>query len=133
MTADWSGLAFDADGRLVDLSAAAEVVTYGPPPPVRWRPASDLAEVFGRRACHMKPSGPVFDLRCASEVYESNGGLYVNVTLEAQWYAWLDLDEDRRPELVPRATAMSARHVWIEVVDDGPAAAGSSERPSSSR
>lgn len=120
MTADWSGLVFDGDGRLVDLNAAAEVVTYGPPPPVRWLPASDLPAVFGRRACHMKASGPVYDLRCASEVYESNGGLYVNVTLEAQWYAWLDLDQGSRPELIPRATAMSARHVWIEVVETAP-------------
>ena len=114
---DWSGLAFDAEGRLVDLNGAAEVITYGPPPPTRWILAVDLPGVYGRRACHVKPTTTVYDLRCASDVFESSGGLYVNVVLEAQWYAWLDLDDDSRPEQIPRATCMSARHIWIEVVD----------------
>jgi len=114
---DWSGLAFDADGRLVDLKGATEVITYGPPPPMGWVAAADLPRVFGRRACHMPPSGPVFDLRCASDVYESNGGHYVNVVSEAQWYRWLELDESDRPEQIPRAVSIGARHIWVEVVN----------------
>ena len=113
---DWSGIAFDAEGRLVDLAAPTEVVTYGPPPPMRWVPAGEVPHVLGRRACHVRPDGPVYDLRCSSEVFESNGGLYLDVVSEAQWYRWLDLDEDHRPEHIPRAVCIAARHIWIEVV-----------------
>ena len=114
---DWSGLAFDSDGRLMDLNGTAEVMTFGPPPPTRWVVAGDLASVFGRRACLVRRSGPVYDVRCASEVFGDSGGLYVNLVHEDQWYRWLELAEAARPERVPHATCVGARHVWIELND----------------
>ena len=118
--ADWGGVAFDADGRLVDLHGAAEVVTYGPPPPLRWVPVADLPHVTGRRACLMTASGPVFDVRCASEVFSSGGGRYLHLVYEDQWYRWLDADPAIRPAGVPRATCVGARHVWVAAVDYPP-------------
>ncbi|GAA3689436.1 hypothetical protein GCM10022204_00150 [Microlunatus aurantiacus] len=114
---DW---VFDGHGNLFDLSQAQEVETYGPPPILRWLSSSDLPQVLGLRCAFAGRNRIVYDLRCASEVFEDSGGLYVNVVDEAQWYRWLDVDDSRRPERIPRATCVGARHVWIEVSEEPP-------------
>lgn len=108
---------FDGEGRLYDLGEAPEVATHGPPPTLRWVAPIDLPSVFGRRCALVNRAGTVHDLRCASEVFESIGGLYVNVVDEAQWYRWLEVAEALRPQHIPRATCIGARHLWIEVSD----------------
>jgi len=114
---DW---VFDGHGNLYDVSQPQDVETYGPPPVLRWLSPVDLPQIFGLRCARAGRQRVVYDLRCASEVFEDSGGLYVNVVDEAQWYRWLEVDEDRRPERIPRATCVGARHLWIEVPDDPP-------------
>jgi hypothetical protein len=113
----WSGWAFDADGRLVDTHQPMEVITYGPPPPVRWVSPEDLGSVFGRRCALVGRDRTTYGLRCVSEVFESNGGHYLNVVFESQWYRWRELAEEHRPARIPRATCVATRHVWIELLD----------------
>jgi hypothetical protein len=115
---DASGWAFDGEGRLVDTSQPVEVITYGPPPAVHWVQPIDIGAVFGLRCALVGRDRTTYDLRCASEVYESNGGAYLNLVTEAQWYRWRDLDEPDRPDRIPRATCVAARHVWIELADN---------------
>lgn len=115
---DWSGLAFDAQGNLVDTSQPVEVMTYGPPPPVRWVQPADMASTTGLRCALSTRDGVRYDLRCASEVFEDSGGLYVHVVSEAQWYRWLEVDEAHRPPMIPRATCIPARHVWVATSTD---------------
>ena len=112
---DISNWAFDGHGRLFDLGGAAEVETYGPPPPPHWVSPVDLPEVFGLRCALSGKTHVTYDLRCASEVFESNGGLYLNVVDEAQWYRWLEEPPATRPTRIPRATCIGARHLWVEV------------------
>jgi hypothetical protein len=112
-TDPWSGWAFDAEGRLVDISQPMEVVAFGPPPPVHWVSPDDLGGVFGRRCAVVGREETTYDLRVVSEVFESNGGRYLNVVFEAQWYRWLEAGDDR-PEHIPRATCVATRHVWVE-------------------
>ncbi len=113
-TDPWSGWAFDADGRLVDTSQPMEVVTYGPPPPIRWLSPDDLGHVFGLRCAVVGRDQTTYDLRVVSEVFESNCGRYLNVVFEDQWYRWQEAGEGDRPEHIPRATCVATRHVWIE-------------------
>jgi hypothetical protein len=110
----WSGWAFDVDGRLVDTSQPLEVVTFGPPPPVRWVSPDDLGGVSGRRCAVVGRDQTTYDLRVVSEVFESNGGRYLNVVFEDQWYRWHQAAKGDRPEHIPRATCVATRHVWIE-------------------
>ena len=114
---DW---VFDGHGNLYDLGQPQEVESYGPPPSLRWVSSSDLPQIFGMRCAFAGRHRVVYDLRCASEVFEDSGGLYVNVVDEAQWYRWLEADDDRRPERIPRANCVGARHVWIEVSQQSP-------------
>ena len=53
-------------------------------------------------------------------MFESNGGRYLNVVFEAQWYRWRELAEEHRPARIPRATCVATRHVWIELLDPNP-------------
>ena len=115
----WSGWAFDVDGRLVDTSQPLEVLTYGPPPPVRWVSPDDLGGVFGLRCAVAGRDETTYGLRVVSEVFESNGGRYLNVVFEHQWYRWQEAEEDVRPEHIPRATCVATRHVWIEYETPG--------------
>jgi hypothetical protein len=110
----WSGWSFDAEGRLVDTSQPMEVIIFGPPPPVRWVSPDDLGEVFGLRCAVVGRDATTYGLRVVSEVFESNGGRYLNVVFEDQWYRWQETGEDDRPEHIPRATCVATRHVWIE-------------------
>ena len=112
--------AFDGQGNLYDLSQPTRIETYGPPPSLRWVAPVDLSQIFGLRCARAGRLRVIYDLRCASEVFESDGGLFVNVVDEAQWYRWLEVPEDRRPERIPRATCVGARHLWIEVADPPP-------------
>lgn len=123
---DW---AFDGHGNLYDLSQPTEIETYGPPPALRWVSAEDLPQIYGRRCARAGRRGVVYDLRCASEVFEDSGGLFVNVVEESQWYGWLGLDENRRPERIPRAICVGARHLWIEVPDAPPEPPDSPPQP----
>jgi hypothetical protein len=115
-----SGWAIDAEGRLVDTGQPMEVIAYGPPPPARWVSPDDLGSVFGLRCALAGRDRTTYDLRAASEVFESNGGRYLNVVLEAQWYRWRELTEEYRPAGIPRATCVATRHVWIEHLDPNP-------------
>ena len=112
--------AFDGHGNLYDLSQPTTIETYGPPPTLRWVAPVDLPQIFGFRCARAGRLRVIYDLRCASEVFESDGGLFVNVVDEAQWYRWLDVPDDRRPERIPRATCVEARHLWIEIADPPP-------------
>jgi hypothetical protein len=112
--------AFDGRGNLFDLGRPTEIETYGPPPPLRWMSPVDLPQIVGLRCAVAGRRRVVYDLRCASEVFEDSGGLFVNVVDEDQWYRWLNVDDSRRPERIPRATCVGARHVWIEVTDEPP-------------
>ena len=42
-----------------------------------------------------------YDLRVVSEVFESNGGRYLNVVFEDQWYRWQEAGEDAPPGAHP--------------------------------
>jgi hypothetical protein len=70
--------------------------------------------VFGLRRTVVGRDATTYDLRVVSEVFESNGGRYLNVVFEDQWYRWKEAGEDERPEHIPRATCVPTRHVWIE-------------------
>ncbi len=114
----WGGLVFDGTGRLVDLGGEFAVETFGPPPPMRWVPVTDVPQVYGQRVCVVKAGEPLYDLRAVTEVYSSGGGTYLNLVEEWRWYYWLELPEDQRPEVVPRAISWPTRHVWVQVPDN---------------
>lgn len=110
----WEDLTFDEAGRLVDLGGPVEFVAFGPPPPVTWVAVMDLAEVFGRRAAVLNSRGPVYDLRIASEAFEDAGGWYLHLVGEDQWWDWLRIPEDERPDRPARAVCWPTRYVWVE-------------------
>lgn len=112
---NWDDLAFDGHGHLYDLGGEFSVETYGPPDPIRWVAVDDLGEVFGRRIAVPQRDQIIYDHRAASEVYESNGGRYVNVVAEAQWWQWSLTDEEERPDRISRAVPFPTRHVWVEI------------------
>lgn len=109
-----TGLEFDAWGNLIDLIQSPEVMMFGPPPAVGWLDPLDLPTVFGRRCALANRDQITYDLRCASEVYQSAGGQYLNVVSEDQWYRWHEMSPQTRPERVPRATSIATKHLWIE-------------------
>jgi hypothetical protein len=110
----WEDLTFDEAGRLVDLNGPVEFASFGPPPLITWTPVMDLIEVFGCRAAAVNSKGPVYDLRLASEVFEDAGGWYVHVVGEDQWWAWLSMPADQRPNRPPRGVCWPTRYVWVE-------------------
>jgi hypothetical protein len=111
----WEDLAFDDQGRLVDLNGPLEFVDFGPPPPITWIPVMDLAAVFGRRAATLNSQGPTYDLRIASEAFEDAGGWYIHLVGDDQWWDWLKQSQDTRPARPPHAVCWPARYVWIEI------------------
>ena len=117
---EWTGWAFDAEGRLVDTRQPMEVVSYGQPPQTRWASPEDLGSVFGCRCALVGRDRTTYGLRCVSEVFDSNGGRYLNVVFEAQWYRWQELAPEVRPAQIPRATCVATRHLWIELCDPKP-------------
>ena len=111
----WESLAFDENGRLVDLGGPVEFVSFGPPPPITWVAVMDLPEaVVGRRAALVTSRGPTYGLRLASEVFEDAGGWYVHLVGEDQWWDWLAIPEERRPVRPPKAVCWTTRYVWVE-------------------
>ena len=110
----WEDLAFDENGRLIDVGGPVEFANFGPPPPVAWTPVMDLTDVFGRRVAVVNSRGPVYDLRLASEVFEDAGGWYVHVVGEDQWWAWLSVPAAQRSPRPPHAVCWPARYVWVE-------------------
>lgn len=110
----WEDLAFDENGRLIDLNGPVEFVTFGPPPPITWTPVMDLPTVFGLRAATRNSKGSTYDLRIASEVFEDSGGWYVHLVGEDQWWAWRDLPEAQRPDRPGKAVCWPTRYVWAE-------------------
>ncbi|MDN5805319.1 MAG: hypothetical protein L0H26_12165, partial [Microlunatus sp.] len=84
---------FDGHGRLYDLSQGSEIETYGAPPALRWVAPVDLPQVLGLRCARSARDRVIYDLRCASEVFRSDGGEFVNVVDEDQWYRWLATPE----------------------------------------
>jgi hypothetical protein len=105
---------FGGDGRLYDLGGEFQVETYGPPEPIRWVSIDDLGQVFGQPVAIAKRHGIVYDHYAVSEVYESNGGRYVNLVHAAHWWNWMQLDPTQRPPQVPRAVVFATRHVWVQ-------------------
>lgn len=110
----WEDLAFDENGRLIDVNGPVEFRSFGPPPPITWTPVMDLGKVFGRRAATMNSRGPIYDLRIASEVFHDSGGWYVHLVGEDQWWDWLAIPKSRRPERPSKAVCWPTRYVWIE-------------------
>lgn len=110
----WEDMAFDENGRLIDLNGPVEFVDFGPPPPITWTPVMDLPEVFGRRAATMNSDGPAYDLRVASAMFKDGGGWHVHLVREDQWWDWLKVPEDQRPQRPTRAVCWPARYVWAE-------------------
>ena len=105
---------FDGQGHLYDLAGEFTVETYGSPEPIRWISIDDLGHAFGRAVAISTRRGIIFDHHAASEVYESNGGRYVNLVHDAQWWAWARLDPARRPAQIARAVPWATRHVWVQ-------------------
>lgn len=103
----------DGETVLVDLSSF-ERKFYGPPPPVDAVPVVDVPSVYGRRLVHMRPEGPVYDLRAVSEVFTDSSGSYVMQVREWQWYAWLNQPDSERTPRCPKAVALPALNVWVE-------------------
>ncbi|QDP95001.1 hypothetical protein FOE78_02900 [Microlunatus elymi] len=110
----WEDLAFDENGRLVDVNGPVEFVEFGPPPPITWANVTDVPNVFGRRAATRNSNGPTFDLRIASEVFQDAGGWYVHLIGEDQWWDWLNQPAARRSERPGKAVCWPARYVWLE-------------------
>jgi hypothetical protein len=110
----WENLAFDQDGRLVDLGGPLEFVDFGPPPPVVWVAVMDFGNAFGQRVALLNSNGPVYGLRVASEVFEDAGGWYVHVVGEDQWWDWVSRTDDQKPPRPAPAVCVQARHVWVE-------------------
>lgn len=109
---DW---AFDGDGKLWDLSKPPHLVAFGPPAPIRWVNVTDLAGVIGRRAAISQQGRIVYDQRIVCDVYtDLDGAQWVNLVHEPQWWDWID-QGDQRPGRIPRAVAIRAMHVWVEV------------------
>ncbi|QDP94811.1 hypothetical protein FOE78_01750 [Microlunatus elymi] len=111
----WEDLAFDENGRLVDVNGPVEFVEFGPPPPITWVSVLDVPNVFGRRAATMNSRGPTYGLRMASDIFENGGSLYVNLIGEDQWWDWRSLPDEQRSERPGRAVCWHARYVWAEV------------------
>lgn len=110
MSGEW---ALDGEGRLVELGAGVEFVTFGRPAPIDWQSVDDVpAPIFGRRVAVSAHDGVVYDLRAASEVYEQGNDWWVNVVTEQRWWEWARTDD--RPERPPRAVPWPSRYIWIE-------------------
>ena len=103
-------------GRVVDLSEGPGVVNFGPPPPMRWVNIADLpAPVMGSAVVLMYSGTPAINRRAASEVFESDGGLYVRVVAEPLWWQWVESPVDQRTEWPARSRVVPAMHVWTQV------------------
>lgn len=111
---DWSTLAFDADGLLVDL-ADQQFVIWEPPAPGRPVPVEELPNVLGRRLVLMRSDGPIYDHRAASEVFTDDQGSWVRVVAESQWYQWSAAPVEDRPPQCPHARVWPTRYVFVEV------------------
>jgi hypothetical protein len=110
----WEDLTFDKDGRLIDLNGPVEFAHVGPPPDITWIAVMDVPDAFGRRAATMTGHGPTYDLRLASNVFEDSGGWYVHLVGEDQWWDWLSIAENRRPQRPGKAVCWPTRYVWVE-------------------
>ena len=108
---DW---VFDGHGHLYDLAGEFSVETFGPPEPIRWISIDDLGQIFGQPVAISTRRGIIYDHHAASEVYESNGGRYVNLVHDAQWWAWAKLPPAERPAQISRAVPWATRHVWVQ-------------------
>lgn len=109
-------LVVTARGRVVDLSEGPGVVNFGPPPAMRWVNIADLpSPVMGSPVVLMNKGKPAINRRAASEVFESNGGLYVRVVAEPLWWLWVESPADQRTEWPAKSRAFLAMHVWTQV------------------
>lgn len=83
------------------------------------RPATEVKVLTGRRVqiAEYDPLTEIVswapDYRAASEVYEENGRLWVNVARERHWYAWVNSD-DPKPARCPKAFVVHASSVLAE-------------------
>jgi len=80
----------------------------------RWISIDDLGQIFGQPVAISTRRGIIYDHHAASEVYESNGGRYVNLVHDAQWWAWAKLPPADRPAQISRAVPWATRHVWVQ-------------------
>lgn len=117
-----SGWAFDGHGRLYDLSKPPRLRTYPAPEPIQWVNVTDLPTSLGKRAAVTHAGGILYDLRIVSPVYEHLGALWVNVVHEPQWWDWID--QNPRPDRIPRAVPYRAAQVWAEIREQRPAQEG---------
>lgn len=109
-------LAVTARGHIVDLSEGPGVVNFGPPPPMRWVNVSDFAPpVMGSPVVVMATGQPAINRRAASEVFESNGGLYIRVVAEPRWWAWVESPPEERTPWPARSRVVAAMHVWTQL------------------
>lgn len=103
-------------GRVVDLSEGPGLRNFGPPPARRWVNIADLpSPVMGSAVVLMNSGKPLVNRRAASEVFESNGGLYVRVIGEPQWWRWIETPTDQRSTWPRKSLVMEAMYVWTQI------------------
>lgn len=103
-------------GRVVDLSEGPGVTDFGPPPAMRWVNVVDVPPpIMGAAVTLMNSGTPAINRRAASEVFESDGGLYIRVVAEPLWWAWVETPPEKRTAWPARSRVVRAVHVWTQV------------------
>ncbi|GAA0333285.1 hypothetical protein GCM10009529_09550 [Micropruina glycogenica] len=102
------------------LSAQATPIPETPPLPgtltMRWVNVADFAPpVMGSPVVVTATGQPAINRRAASEVFESNGGLYIRVVAEPRWWIWIESPADERTPWPARSRVVPAMHVWTQV------------------
>lgn len=83
---------------------------------MRWVNIADLpTPVMGSAVVLMYSGTPAINRRAASEVFESDGELYVRVVAEPLWWLWVESPVDARTGWPAKSRVVPAMHVWTQV------------------
>lgn len=112
---EWSDLAFDAHGQLVDVTQKREP---GPPPDLTWTNLELFAltepKVFGRVVCLSDGRGRFEEwLVVASELFTDAAGTWVHVVPFRRFSEWGHIPAKDRPPAPAPARAVAAKQVWV--------------------
>lgn len=111
----FEGLAFDAEGHIVERTQGAEWRTYDAPARMEWVRLDEAAKstsVCGMVACITQPQGEIHGARVVCEPFVEGGISYVYLADEPTYWAWmLSPAETRTPR--PRAQCWRAVNVWV--------------------
>lgn len=111
---DLDNLAFDGQGRLLDVTEATEP---GPPPDLTWTRLELMAltwtSVFGALVSVSDRRGLEHNLVVVSEMFTDEGGVWMRVVPYSAFVRWSQTaPEDRRPVPAP-ARAVLVKYLWV--------------------